>query len=184
MWLTASSYMTKYLRISLSPSSSMTFQPLHSEFPYIWVKKFYILFCQRNKIVIRIRRIPACVRSRCARWRWECRGKLSSIVVVQPMPEVLYELECLATLVSHETDRGLVHHLVQDHQVVILQLLRTTFTKKNIFEVVIFSYASGSEEKNRLNRILDYGSVHSSNKIARVLFEIPLYPCTYNMFLG
>ncbi len=39
IWLTASSYMAKYLRISSyirSPSSYMTLQLLHSEFPYIW----------------------------------------------------------------------------------------------------------------------------------------------------
>ncbi len=48
IWLTASSYMTKYLRISSStrnPSSYMTLQPLPSEFPYIW-GKFLFLFYQ------------------------------------------------------------------------------------------------------------------------------------------
>jgi hypothetical protein len=121
-----------------------------------------------------IRRILVSVRSRCAHYD-ENAAENCLLLSSSSLPEVLYELECLATLVSHETDRGLVHHLVQDHQVVILQLLRTTFTKKLIFEVVIFSYATGSEDKNRLNRILDYGSVHchSSNKIARLLFEIP-----------
>ncbi len=49
IWLTASSYMGKYLRISSyilgSPSSYMILQLLHSEFPYIW-GKFYSIFYQ------------------------------------------------------------------------------------------------------------------------------------------
>ncbi len=49
IWLMATSYMRKYLRISSyiigSPSSYMTLQLLHSEFPYIW-GKFYFLFYQ------------------------------------------------------------------------------------------------------------------------------------------
>ncbi len=50
VWLTASSYMVKYLRISSyirhilgSPSSYMTLQLLHSEFPYIWGKFFFFI---------------------------------------------------------------------------------------------------------------------------------------------
>ncbi len=46
--VTASSYMVKYLRISSYtvlgiPSSYMTLQLLHSEFPYIW-GQFYFIF--------------------------------------------------------------------------------------------------------------------------------------------
>ncbi len=46
IWLMASSYMEEYLRISHilgRPSSYMTLQLLHSEFPYIW-GKFDFLF--------------------------------------------------------------------------------------------------------------------------------------------
>jgi len=46
IWLTVSSYMTKYLRIS----SYMTLQPFPSEFPYIW-GKFYFHFYQCSKQV-------------------------------------------------------------------------------------------------------------------------------------
>ncbi len=42
LWITASSYMAKYLRIFFS---YMTLQLFHSEFPYIW-GKFYFLFYQ------------------------------------------------------------------------------------------------------------------------------------------
>jgi hypothetical protein len=48
IWLTASSYLGKYFRISSyirKPSSYMTLQLLHSEFPYIW-GKFDLLFYQ------------------------------------------------------------------------------------------------------------------------------------------
>ena len=50
IWLTASSYMGKYLRISSytvleSPSSYITLQLLHSEFSYLW-GKFSFLFYQ------------------------------------------------------------------------------------------------------------------------------------------
>ncbi len=47
IWLTASSYMTKYLRIS----SYMTLQLLHSEFPYIWGKFDFLFFPVTAKIV-------------------------------------------------------------------------------------------------------------------------------------
>jgi hypothetical protein len=56
-WLTASSYMVKYLRISSlgSHSSNMTLQPVPSEFPYIWGKFCYLfyqcrvcLYCQTS----------------------------------------------------------------------------------------------------------------------------------------
>ncbi len=45
IWLTAYSYMGKYFCILGSPSSYMTLQLLHSEFPYIW-GKFYFIFYQ------------------------------------------------------------------------------------------------------------------------------------------
>ncbi len=48
IWLTASSYMGKYLRISLyirKPFIIYDLHLLHSEFPYIW-GKFYFLFYQ------------------------------------------------------------------------------------------------------------------------------------------
>ncbi len=53
MWLTASSNMTKYLRISSycilgSPSSYMTLQPLRSKFPYIWGKINFLFYHCRD----------------------------------------------------------------------------------------------------------------------------------------
>ena len=45
------------------------------------------------------------------------------INVESSLPEVLNESQGLPALVAHEADSGLVHHLVQDHQVVVLQLL-------------------------------------------------------------
>ncbi len=47
IWLTASSYMTKYLRISSyirKPFLCMTLQLLHSEFPYIWGKCYFLFY--------------------------------------------------------------------------------------------------------------------------------------------
>ncbi len=50
IWLTTFSYMGKYLYIPIillgSPSSYMTLQLLHSEFPFIRGKFFFIFFCQ------------------------------------------------------------------------------------------------------------------------------------------
>ncbi len=47
VWLTASSYMRKYLRIG-SPSSYMTLQLLHSEFPHI----FSFLSVQTESLIL------------------------------------------------------------------------------------------------------------------------------------
>ncbi len=56
IWLTATSYMGKYLRISSyisgSPSSYMTLQLLHFEFPYLWGKVDF-LFCSVDSIPLK-----------------------------------------------------------------------------------------------------------------------------------
>ncbi len=44
IWLTASSYMVKYLRILGSPSSYMTLQLLPCEFPNIYEENFFFFF--------------------------------------------------------------------------------------------------------------------------------------------
>ncbi len=67
IWLTVSSFMTKYLRIS----SWMTLQPLPSEFPYIlYETKFYFIFYQCRHEYLRW--CPWCKwwQPRGCTWRW------------------------------------------------------------------------------------------------------------------
>jgi len=59
IWLTASSYMVKYLHISPytvlgSPSSYMTLQLLHSESPYKWGKSYFLFYQCSNLSYITI----------------------------------------------------------------------------------------------------------------------------------
>jgi hypothetical protein len=61
IWLTASSYMGKYLRISSSlgsPSSYMTLQLLNSEFPYKWGKILFSFLSVNSPIVSRHKSPP------------------------------------------------------------------------------------------------------------------------------
>jgi hypothetical protein len=62
IWLTVSSYMGKYLRISSyisgSPSSYMTLQLLHSEFPYIW-GKFNFFFISAWRLSLQYSEVAA-----------------------------------------------------------------------------------------------------------------------------